>query len=399
MLNRFTGYKRLLALAALSGGAAPVERTATGNPLTFETDLSKPLKSLIAKFLPVQAAGTPSPDNILPITGWTGVNVSHGGKNLLDTSVKAVYSVTTVGLGSVYGRYETKLKAGTYTFSVEFLNSEHCGAYLKEKNGAETITLWTAQTTTTEKKFTITEDGEYNIWVYRSQAGGGVNPDNIGDFQLEVGETATAYEPYISPSVYHVTWSSEGTVYGGYVDLVTGEVWATWWGIDATWAQGTNPFVGSSFTRKTFNFSKPVKGTDENFTNQKCNIAPYSWNTNQSDHFYISESKAYLWLPNDSDGGTIVQFASKLISPVLITTLTPQQINALIGNNTVWSDANGDCEVTYLVSAAYAEDHPVGGLGSGLLGGGFGSGTGDPDEPGEPDQPDEPAEPDQPEEP
>ena len=36
------------------------------------------------------------------------------------------------------------------------------------------------------------------------------------------------------------------------------------------------------------------------------------------------------------------------VSPVLVTTLTPAQITALIGNNTVWSDANGDCEVTFL---------------------------------------------------
>ena len=60
MLKRYTGYKRLLALAALSGGAAPVERTATGNPLTFQTDLSKPLKSLLIPFTPVQS-GTGDP--------------------------------------------------------------------------------------------------------------------------------------------------------------------------------------------------------------------------------------------------------------------------------------------------------------------------------------------------
>ena len=54
----------------------------------------------------------------------------------------------------------------------------------------------------------------------------------------------------------------------------------------------------------------------------------------------------------------------------------------------------------YLVSAAYADSHPVCGLGSGLLGGGSGNPDpdepGEPDEPVEPDQPDEPAEPDQP---
>ena len=65
-----------------------------------------------------------------------------------------------------------------------------------------------------------------------------------------------------------------------------------------------------------------------------------------------------------------------------------EQISAIKGNNTVWSDGNGSLEVTYLVSSKYAEDHPVGGLGSGFGSGLLGSGTGDsPDEPTEPDEP------------
>ena len=76
-------HKKLMFLKAAAAVPA-VEDSATGNPVTFLTDLAKPLKSLVANFLPIQASGTPSPDNILPITGWTGLNVSHGGKNLLN---------------------------------------------------------------------------------------------------------------------------------------------------------------------------------------------------------------------------------------------------------------------------------------------------------------------------
>lgn len=43
--------------------------------MTFTTDLVRQLHSLVIPFSPVQAAGTPSPDNPLPISGWTGVNV------------------------------------------------------------------------------------------------------------------------------------------------------------------------------------------------------------------------------------------------------------------------------------------------------------------------------------
>ena len=302
MFAEMTMLRKLMLLKAASGGNV-VEDTATGNPVTFLTDIARPLKSLIANFLPVQTgSGDPAPDNVRPITGWTGITVNHGGKNLLNTAKKVVYSVTTVGVGSAYGGYETKLKAGTYTFSIEFLNSEHYGVYMKEKNDDSTVTLWTAQTTTTEKTITIDTDGEYNIWCYRSQQGGGVDAENIGDFQLEVGSSATSYEPYTAPTIYHVTWTSEGTVYGGYVDLVTGEVWGTWGEI-------------ASYDGETL---------------------PGRW---------LSDRDVY------SAGGTPTtgaQVVYEFASPVLITTLTPAQITALIGNNTVWSDANGDCEVTFL---------------------------------------------------
>lgn len=62
----------------LNGGAGipVITATATGNPLTFETDMVKPLKSLVIPFTPIQAgSGDPSPTNVRPISGWTGVNI------------------------------------------------------------------------------------------------------------------------------------------------------------------------------------------------------------------------------------------------------------------------------------------------------------------------------------
>lgn len=66
------------------------------------------------------------------------------------------------------------------------------------------------------------------------------------------------------------------------------------------------------------------------------------------------------------------------------------EITALIGNNTIWSDADGSMTCVYLVSSKYAEEHPVGGLSSGLGSGLLGSDP-DPDEPIE-DQGDNPEE-------
>lgn len=54
------------------------------NPVSFAATLAAPLKALECAFAPVQAAGTPAPDNVLPISGWTGCNVVRCGTNLWD---------------------------------------------------------------------------------------------------------------------------------------------------------------------------------------------------------------------------------------------------------------------------------------------------------------------------
>ena len=234
-----TPLQRLMYLGGVVKAASgkAVEDTATGNPLTFETDLAKPLKSLVANFLPIQSSGTPSPENVLPITGWTGLNVMHGADQ-------------------------------------------------------------------------------------------------------------TDYD------TYPVTWQTHGTIYGGYVDMVTGEVWATWWKYATTWGDMDIGADLGDYTRKTASIARNAYKLKNGAENSVCNITNVYLNSNsdQSTHYYISTTgwTFYLVLPTATDADTPIEFAGVMYEPVLITTLTPQQINAIKGNNTVWSDANGDCEVTYL---------------------------------------------------
>ena len=74
----------LMMLRGIKGKA--IEAQATGNPLTFQTDLARPLKSLLIPFTPKQSgSGDPSPQNIRPIVAWDGVKVFGGGKNIFPT--------------------------------------------------------------------------------------------------------------------------------------------------------------------------------------------------------------------------------------------------------------------------------------------------------------------------
>ena len=49
MFAEMTMLRKLMLLKAASGGNV-VEDTATGNPVTFLTDVARPLKSLVANF-------------------------------------------------------------------------------------------------------------------------------------------------------------------------------------------------------------------------------------------------------------------------------------------------------------------------------------------------------------
>lgn len=79
-----------------------VETTESGAVATFQTDLTKPLVSLVADINLVQAgSGDPSPDNVRPISGWTGAEIYHSGE---DTSRPTSYPVTwQTEAGTVYG--------------------------------------------------------------------------------------------------------------------------------------------------------------------------------------------------------------------------------------------------------------------------------------------------------
>ena len=83
--------KMLMLLKRASGGKPLVEYTATGNPVTFETNVAKAFRQSLVGFSPYQSGtGDPSPENIRPISGTDHVNVFHSGE---DTSDPTTYTI------------------------------------------------------------------------------------------------------------------------------------------------------------------------------------------------------------------------------------------------------------------------------------------------------------------
>lgn len=167
---------------------------------------------------------------------------------------------------------------------------------------------------------------------------------HTGQIMVEEGSTAHAYEPYTN------------TIYGGYVDLVTGEVWKTWENVDLgslnwTYQAESTRFFSNGISSAT----KKPKGNGV-ASSALCEIYKTVALTQLADKtFAVATSGNYFIKDTDyTDKDELITaitgkyLAYELATPTLITTLSPTQINAIKGNNTVWSDGNGDCEVTFL---------------------------------------------------
>lgn len=184
---------------------------------------------------------------------------------------------------------------------------------------------------------------------------GGVQLTNI---QLEVGDTAHAFEPY----------SSDNTFYGGYIDPVAGEIVAEYalasvkkseFGSKLSPSSGGMDYRNSQFNMFPETASEVSWNTARQ--QQKCNMAmianPYSetsYGNNigviitqasyNSTYMRISE-ELYQSL-NDTDA---VEISYKLKTPIHIP-IPAENMKAFLDHNNFWSDANDITEVTYPVT-------------------------------------------------
>lgn len=154
---------------------------------------------------------------------------------------------------------------------------------------------------------------------------------------------------FVSPTTtggteYPVTWQSAGTVYGGYVDLVRGELVADRVMINLKWQDTERYDSDGSYQRGRYVHKRNDLIT-ANGGVVISNVAPKKWTTAYTNYVYISATYIQLCLPVGTPDDTDIQVCAKLETPITYA-LTPQQITTLIGTNNIWSDA-GDVELTY----------------------------------------------------
>lgn len=287
--------------------------TASGAVASFPDGAALPVKDLTIAINPVQSgSGDPAPDNVRPISGWTGANVTRTGKNLLpkfsnhsasgltfsvgeDGSV-SVSGTSTAGNVSVnYWLPDTlvKMLAGK---TVMLSGGGSSAAYIQMRLVASSTTY---KTTAASGKVSFAVPADVTqIRVDINVPTSGTTVSSVFYPQLEFGSTDTAYEPYAGTTL-PISWQSEaGTVYGGTLDVLTGVLTA-------------RPYYASY--------------------NGETLVGPW-----------VSSMDKYVAGATPTTGAQVVDLGG---APTTVQ-LDPETLSTLLGANNIWADT-GDVSVNY----------------------------------------------------
>lgn len=359
-------------------GLLPV-RTASGSIAHFTDGADAvPFKSLTAQILSKQSGtGTPSPSNPRPISGTSVLNVNRVGKNLFDeanatmsnlslsnhvftntnTDTRANLQFQAVllddNLQAIQSLFSQSVTAtGAFSRTVTITNSGYSKLMIKHNGSAIDLRI-IVPFTYPKKTVTISA----NFLGVDVQTVGGLSFENL---QIEIGSTATTYEPYTG-STYTVNFGQ--TVYGGSADVVGGTGSKTMAEIDLgdlSWTKQTMQ-NGSGFTARIED-GEPIGNV--NSSGALCEIYPEDISV-QNPYYIADETFKYGGTYFGKRNVTILdstkenmtasefkiamtgtKFAYPLETPTEYT-FTGQPINSYLGVNNVWTDSGEVLDVEY----------------------------------------------------
>lgn len=326
-----------------------------------------PVKSLIAQITPVQAgSGDPAPDNIRPISGWTGAKITDNGINQWDEEwATGGYNTTTgayeYGTTRLCAKNRIPVKPSTSLYFVAPSGTRYRwfeygadGSYLGygDFNGGD---------------FTVGAKCYYITFVMA--AGYGTTYNN--DISINYPSTDTSYHAY-NGSQIDVDWTDEGTVYGGTLTYIGGgkyslqatKGYAVYDGSDdESWAEYAS---GNGF-RLLISEMASGEGHDglANFLPTVNNLTSLGIEFGRNDkRIYIAQGKTITGVTDLSSWQTylgnnnlaIVYPLATLPDPII---LDAEDVKTLLGDNNIFADT-GDVDVTYRADTALYIDKKLG---------------------------------------
>lgn len=326
------------ATSSASGAAASVDDGAE----------DVPVKALTAYIVPVQeGTGDPSPDNVRPISGWAGLNLTRTGANAFEDSSaqwKNGYYLNAEGS-------ETQSEYYRYTqayFEVKSA-SDYEASY--DKNSA-ILTALTVCMYRADKSFIQRELAIPSTTGTGTLTGTFATTAETKYIRFSVSAISAANIRIYRKNVYPVTWQdTAGTVYGSQYDAVTGVLTVTMaavdmgtltWTFDAGASWNCFSTLGLSLKKPgAFNLMceryavKVVYGTsDDNIVSGNVNNSTVT----VRDTSYNGDAAAF------KAAVTGQKLVYELATPITYQ-LSPLDVRTLRGVNNTFADT-GDTDVT-----------------------------------------------------
>ena len=326
--------------------------TASGAIASFPDGQSViPALSVVADIEPIQSgSGTPSPDNIRPISGHDEVNVSVCGVNLLDPQ--------TITVGKFYNNTLTEVSNASKAHS-EFIkikpSTSYClngyagqGFYamLALDANKQPLASWYGGASKSAPFVATTPSNACYVVL-------NFNADQVSTIAFYESATVDGYIAY-NGTTYEVSFGTAGTVYGGTVDVVSGVLTVdraiVTLGGTTLWSMGTTSTV------RYFNASMTPLDTNAWETNIVSNL--FGKQSDGTPYCQINGAKEVRIVValDDTNYDTVAKVQALLTqTPLTVmyplatpTTyqLTPTEVQTLLGQNNIWNDC-GDTEVTY----------------------------------------------------
>jgi hypothetical protein len=349
--------KRYAEDSAAYLGAYPTD-TASGSVASFSDGANVPVKSLVVNIDPVQSGiGDPSPTNVRPISGWTGMKVSRAGKNLFD---KAKYQNLITDFEYSLEGYRCKaiqlVPNTTYAISITpLVAAENPVLLLNNVEKVNDRGFFDCRLGThTQKAFTTDDTGCLYIGVSPS----GTSNSNVNarldaiNLQIEQADAATDYEPY-QGNTCTIDWETEAaTVYSGKLDVTNGELV-----IDRAYKKYDGSADENWYTYASTGYRVPATDIAPSGSGI-CNLAPTVSSASSygvmfsasANYIYFFKSVSEWGVETVSDlrtwlASNNVEVCYELATPITIQ-LNPHEVTALLGSNNIWADT-GDSAVEY----------------------------------------------------
>ena len=346
MFINWSPMRKLIWLKA-SGGLVPdlPWQTFTGNPLTFIARTAHALKSCVVGIEPVQSgSGDPSPDNVRPISGFTGANVTRTGVNVWDEEWE-VGDINSSGANApASDRIRSKNYISVTPNTIYYIKASYgvwFWGYDINKNYVGCV-----PTSSSYNNQTITlPSGIYYIrFVVRSGYGTTYNHD------ISINYPSTDHDYHASNvSTIPISWqSSAGTVYGGSLDVTTGVLTVTHIGTvyngTENWKKETQSGTNSYYINRPQNVINPPSSLSAG--DVLCSVCPVNlltWSQNVMRvtsgyyNFVLGNSFATLDDFKTFMANNQVAVVEPLATPQTYQ-LTAQEVSAIVGQNTMWTD-------------------------------------------------------------